>query len=85
RMIISDRQLNTPLFILDVNPSTAPTITGNLRLQTGSPAINAGNNSFVTIPTGLDGDERIIGCIVDMGAYETMGIPCQIFMPLIFR
>jgi predicted outer membrane repeat protein len=74
-----------PLFILNIDPSAAPTTTGNLRLQTGSPAINAGNNSFVTVPTDLDGNERIIGCIVDMGAYETMGIPCQIFMPLIFR
>jgi hypothetical protein len=74
-----------PMFITPIDPSTAPTTAGNLRLQTGSPAVNAGNNSFITVPTDLDGNERIIGCSVDMGAYETMGIPCQIFMPLIFR
>ncbi len=74
-----------PLFILDIDPSTAPTTTGNLRLSTCSPAVNAGNNIFAGVPTDLEGNERIIGCCVDMGAYETMGDCRQNFEPLIFR
>ncbi len=51
---------------------------GNLRLQTGSPAIDSGDNN--ALPTGSerdrDGNPRIIdllggGAIVDMGAYES--------------
>ncbi len=43
---------------------------GNLRLQSNSPGINAGNNSYVTTSTDLDGRPRIVGAKVDMGAYE---------------
>ena len=60
-----------PLFILTVEPATAPTTSGNLRLQPTSPAINAGEDQYVTgIPTDLDGNSRISGGTVDMGAYE---------------
>ncbi len=60
-----------PLFVLDVDPSTAPTTSGDLRLGVGSPAINAGDNQYVTgVPTDLDGALRISGGTVDMGAYE---------------
>ena len=55
-----------PLFI---NPAS-----GNYRLQTNSPCINAGNNSYVGgITTDLDGRPRIVGGTVDMGAYEFQG------------
>lgn len=76
-----------PIFITPVDPSTAPTTTGNLRLQIGSPAINAGKNSFVTVGKDLDGNNRIIGCNVDMGAYESIiDVLClRIFEPVIFR
>lgn len=75
-----------PMFITPVNPSSAPTTSGNLRLQSGSPAINAGKNEFVTVSTDLDGNNRILGCIVDMGAFEIGGnCPFQIFEPLLFR
>jgi hypothetical protein len=43
---------------------------GNLRLQSNSPCINAGNNAYVTTATDLDGRPRIVGGTVDMGGYE---------------
>jgi Immunoglobulin I-set domain len=45
---------------------------GNVRLQSTSPCINAGNNAYVANPSELDPDlhQRIIGGRVDMGAYE---------------
>lgn len=43
---------------------------GDYHLQTNSPCINAGNNAFIGGPTDLDGNPRIIGEVVDAGAYE---------------
>jgi len=81
-----------PLFILDINPSTAPTTAGNLRLQTGSPAIDVGDNTFmVGVLTDLDGEPRITDGdgdfveIVDMGAYETPSYYKYVYLPLINR
>jgi predicted outer membrane repeat protein len=82
-----------PMFVTPIDPSTAPTTTGNLRLQTGSPAIDAGDNTFVAgVTVDLDGQPRIIDGnldgtpTVDMGAYETLiDHPYDNYLPLIFR
>jgi predicted outer membrane repeat protein len=45
-------------------------VVGSYRLAEGSPAINAGSNAYVTTSTDLAGNLRIVGGIVDIGAYE---------------
>jgi hypothetical protein len=56
---------NQPIFI---DPAS-----GDYRLQTNSPCINAGNNAYVAVSTDLDGRPRIVGGTVDIGAYEFQG------------
>ncbi len=44
--------------------------TNNFHLQSSSPCVDAGNNSYVVTTTDLDGNRRIAGANVDVGAYE---------------
>ena len=48
-----------------VNPST-----GDFHLATGSPCINTGLSSANITTTDFEGNQRIVGSSIDMGAYE---------------
>lgn len=55
---------------IDADPLFVNAAAGDLHLQPGSPCVNTGLNSAVTTAKDLDGNDRILGDIVDMGAYE---------------
>jgi hypothetical protein len=52
------------------DPSFIDLASGDFHLQSNSPCINSGNNSFVTRATDLGALARIAGGTVDIGAYE---------------
>ena len=56
-----------------LDPAFVNPAAGDFRLQPNSPCINAGNNSYVTTATDLDGLPRIVSGTVDIGAYEYQG------------
>ena len=53
---------NAPLFVNEAG--------GDFHLQSNSPCINSGNNAFVSVTNDFDGNPRIVGGTVDIGAYE---------------
>lgn len=82
-----------PLFTEIIDPAATPTELGNMRLQKGSPAIDAGGNALITgVDIDLDGQLRIADGdfdgipIVDMGAYEYQ-IPYEYdgYLPFVYR
>jgi Chlamydia polymorphic membrane protein (Chlamydia_PMP). len=60
-----------PLFVSPVNHQSAPTQSGDLRLQANSPMIDKGSNVINTTTNDLDEKPRIMGSTIDLGAYET--------------
>lgn len=60
----TDTLIQDPMFVNTTSGSE------DLRLMSGSPAINAGLNQAITSTTDWDGKTRLIGGAVDMGAYE---------------
>jgi hypothetical protein len=57
---------------LDDDPLFVDAVDGNLRLASGSPAVDAGDNTAVpaNVTTDLDGGPRILNGAVDMGTFE---------------
>jgi hypothetical protein len=62
--------------VSEINPSTAPSTSGDFQLSDGSPAIDVGSNLAYTNvddsldPVDLGGDPRITTQTIDLGAYE---------------
>jgi hypothetical protein len=62
---------------------------GDLHLGAGSPAVDSGTNSAISLPTDLDSNPRIVDgdgdgtATVDMGAYEFQTYP--LYVPIVFR
>jgi len=58
--------------LADINPDFVSTV--DLHLQSGSPAIDKGDNTLIPgsslTATDLDGNPRLVGSTVDLGAYE---------------
>jgi len=52
------------------DPALLDLAGGDFHLRPNSPCINSGKNSYVTASTDLDGNPRIVGGTVDIGAYE---------------
>jgi parallel beta-helix repeat protein len=65
-----------PLFVDPEGPDNVPgTEDDNLRLAPSSPCVDAGDPGYVPGPNeiDLDGNPRIVGDVIDMGAYEFHG------------
>ncbi|WP_033960174.1 choice-of-anchor Q domain-containing protein [Psychroserpens jangbogonensis] len=61
----------------NVDPLFANVLTNDYTLTASSPAVNTGDNTYVIGNADLQGNQRIFGTTVDMGAYEyssTLGI-----------
>ncbi len=65
-----------PMFVNPVDADFVPTISdfGDYRLLPTSPLINKGNNADMVLLYDLDGQDRIYGNTIDIGAYEAQNI-----------
>jgi len=83
---IHDERLDAPMEVLYTcspglsgsgnitnNPQFIDAASGDYRLLTNSPCIDAGTNAYAHGSTDLDGNPRISNRTVDMGAYESPG------------
>jgi len=80
--------------VLDSDPQFVSLIDGDLHLSAGSPAIDSGDNTVVSVATDIDGDPRFqddqgtvdtgngAAPVVDMGAYEFAGIAGENIPPV---
>lgn len=68
-----------PLFLRDPDPGPDETWNGtdddygDLHLEASSPCVGTGDNMAVTVSADIEGNPRIVGRFVDMGAYEFQG------------
>jgi predicted outer membrane repeat protein len=60
------------------DPAFVDLAGGDFHLLPSSPCVNTGNNSYVTNNFDLDGNPRIFGGVVDMGAFELQSAPAFI-------
>jgi len=63
---------------LSIDPLFVDVSNGDLHLSPDSPCINAGNNAYAQGTTDSDGNPRIAGGTVDIGAYEVQDPRSQI-------
>jgi hypothetical protein len=63
-----------PLFVSPVSHTSAPTTAGDYHLQATSLCIDAGHNDSIPagVVTDIDGNPRMQGSAVDMGAFELL-------------
>lgn len=64
---------NNPRFLAAVNPYNAPVTGGDLRIFSGSPVLDAGDDAANDNSFDLAGNSRIHGTAIDLGAYEQHG------------
>jgi hypothetical protein len=65
---------NDPNIIVEPNDPNAVWVDGDYHLLPDSPCIDTGDPNYVAVPneTELDGNPRVRGDVIDMGAYETI-------------
>lgn len=70
---------------LSANPLFIDPQSGNYHIRVGSPVVNRGNNNAPGLPTtDFDGDARILGQVVDMGADERVSwIEYRLYLPVV--
>ncbi|GAB4548399.1 MAG: hypothetical protein Tsb0014_43140 [Pleurocapsa sp.] len=69
--------------VINQNPKFVDPSKFDYRLQTGSPALNKGNNDAIEdYTTDIAGNTRIVGDNVDLGAYEGAKVGSQPTLPV---